>query len=118
MAKYRKRPRLLEATQWFHNGDHPRDQSAPIDAPDSDARLTEGKVVRYFKSLNIPGDRVCPRCGNPMKNHGEIAQANSSTGDDEIVCPGDYILTTSEGLYYKMPPKEFEKMYEPYHPTT
>ena len=24
MAKYRRRPLIIEATQWFKNGDHPR----------------------------------------------------------------------------------------------
>ena len=25
MAKYRKKPIIIEATQWFKNGDHPED---------------------------------------------------------------------------------------------
>ena len=54
--KYRKKPVLTEATQWFMNGDHPQDESTPIDNPDGPQRVTEGKVVQYFRSLNIPGE--------------------------------------------------------------
>lgn len=107
MPSFRKRPALIEASQWFRNGDHPNDESVPIDSPDGPNRLTEGKVVRHFRSLNIPGDRICAACGNPMNLHGEL--------DIEIVCPGDYIVTGSRGLkYYRLAAKEFEAMYEPY----
>lgn len=39
--KYRKKPVVIEATQWFKNGDHPDDN------PDQPG--WEGKVVRYFR---------------------------------------------------------------------
>ncbi len=109
--KFKKRPILIEASQWFHNGDHPEDESSPIESPDGTHRLSEGKVVRFYKSLNIPGDRACAACGNPMKIHGELPYLRS--GEYEIVCPGDYIITSPQGRY-KMPAKEFEAMYEPY----
>lgn len=73
--------------------------------------MSEGKVVRYFKSLNIPGDRACGTCGNPMGNHGELF--NVKADDYELVCPGDYIISTPNG-HYKLPRKDFELMYEPY----
>lgn len=110
--KYKKRPALIEATQWFRNGDHPQDQSVAIDSPDGENRMTEGKVVRSFKSLNIPGNRVCQDCGNVMKIHGEIIEGISD--ETEIVCPGDYIITAPNGQYYKIPPNIFEQLYEPY----
>lgn len=110
MAKFKKRPTLIEATQWFRNGDHPDDESHQIDSSDGSTRLSEGKVVREFKSLNIPGDRVCRICGNIMQKHGELT--NSHNDVDEIICPGDYIITDSQGRRYKMPVKEFELMYE------
>lgn len=112
MGKYRKRPALIEATQWFRNGDHPQDESLRIDTADGPMRLTEGKVVRYFKSLNIPGDRACSTCGNAMKVHGELTY--TFDGREEIVCPGDYVVTDPKGHYYRMAPQEFELMYEPY----
>jgi len=113
MPKFKKRPALIEATQWFHNGDHPHDESVSLDSPDGPNRLREGKVVRYFRSLNIPGDRVCALCGNPMKHHGELPDFSDDL-DVEVICPGDYIVTDPKGRYYKVPAREFEAMYEPY----
>lgn len=113
--KYRKKPTLTEATQWFRNGDHPEDKAEPIDGPDGGQKLTEGKVVRFFRSLNIPGGRFCPDCGNVMQKHGEIIDGRN--GEAEIVCPGDYIVTDFKGRHYKLSAAEFEAMYEPYTPT-
>ena len=115
MAQFRKKPALTEATQWFKNGDHPEDQSTPIDTPGGAERLTEGKVVRHFRSLNIPGGRFCPECGNPMQRHGQII--NGLNQEEEIVCPGDYIITDSKGRHYRLHSHEFEAQYEPYDPT-
>ena len=111
--KYRKKPALIEATQWFTNGDHPQDKSTPIDNPDGGQRITEGKVVQYFRSLNIPGDRFCPHCGNVMQIHGLLDGLNG----EEIICPGDYIVTDPKGNYYALKPERFETMYEPYENT-
>lgn len=111
--KYRKKPVLTEATQWFRNGDHPEDKSEPIDGQDSSGRLTEGKVVRYFRRLNIPGGRFCPDCGNVMQKHGILDGLNG----EETVCPGDYIVTDRKGNYYRLSAGEFEALYEPYEPT-
>lgn len=108
--KYRKKPTLTEATQWFRNGDHPQDKSEQIDGPDGPNRLTEGKVVRHFRALNIPGGRFCPDCGNVMQKHGLLDGLNG----EETVCPGDYIVTNRKGEYYILKPGDFEGMYEPY----
>ena len=109
-VKYRKKPTLTEATQWFKNGDHPEDQSIPIERPGNPPGSTEGKVVRHFRSLNIPGGRFCPKCGNVMQKHGLLDGLNG----EEIICPGDYIVTDRKGNYYPLKPEEFEAMYEPY----
>jgi len=111
--KYRKRPVLTEANQWFQNGDHPQDESEPVERAGGSPGLTEGKVVRYFKSLNIPGGRFCPDCGNVMQKHGILDGLNG----EETVCPGDYIVTDHKGRYYRVPAAEFEAQYEPYQPT-
>lgn len=111
--KYRKKPVLTEATQWFANGDHPEDKSEPIERPGSSPGLSEGKIVRYFRSLNIPGGRFCPDCGNVMQKHGILDGLNG----EEIVCPGDYIVTDLKGRYYRLPSAIFEAQYEPYDPT-
>src|SRR3954453_245820 len=101
--KYRNKPVLTEATQWFKNGDHPQDQSVPMENPGSSG-LTEGKVVLYFRSLNIPGGRFCPDCGNVMQKHGILNGLNG----EEVVCPGDYIVTNHKGNYYVLKAVHFE----------
>ena len=108
--KYRKKPVLTEATQWFRNGDHPQDESKLIDSPDGSQRFTEGRVVRYFRSLKIPGDRFCAECGNVMQKHGILDGLNG----EETVCPGDYIVTDRKGRYYVMKAVDFEEQYEPH----
>lgn len=94
------------------NGDHPEDESKPIDSGDGPKRLTEGKVVKFFRSLNIPGGRYCAECGNQMATHGIIDGLNG----EEFVCPGDYIVTRRDGSLYRMSRGEFEATYEPTHP--
>lgn len=115
--KYRKKPTLTEATQWFKNGDHPEDKSKPVERSNSSPILSEGQVVRHFRSLKIPGGRFCPDCGNVMQKHGLLQGLNG----EETVCPGDYIITDRKGNYYILKPGDFEGMYEPYqstaHPT-
>jgi hypothetical protein len=113
--KYRKRPVLTEATQWFRNGDHPEDQSETI-TTGAATQLTEGRVVKFFKSLNIPGGRFCTICGNVMQKHG-LLDGDNAVNPEELVCPGDYIVTHANGKYYRLHPDEFEAMYEAYIPT-
>lgn len=108
--KYRKKPVLTEATQWFQNGDHPQDKSEPVEKTEGSPGLTEGKVVRYFRSLNIPGGRFCSNCGNVMQKHGTLDGPNG----EETVCPGDYIVTDRKGHYYVLKALDFEAQYEPY----
>lgn len=111
--KYRKKPTLTEATQWLGNGDHPQDRSVPIDTqdPSGQGRLTEGQIVKYFRSLNIPEGRFCSNCGNIMQKHGLLDGLNG----EEIICPGDYIVVDRKGRYYRVPGGEFEAQYEPYN---
>lgn len=111
--KYRKKPALTEATQWFKNGDHPQDKSKPVAHSRGSSGLSEGKVVKYFRSLNIPGGRFCPNCGNVMQKHGILDGLNG----EETVCPGDYIVTHPKGHYYVVKTVDFEAMYEPYEVT-
>jgi len=108
--RYRKKPILTEATQWFKNGDHPQDQSVPIERPGNSPSLSEGKVVQHFHSLKIPGSRFCSDCGNIMEKHGILNGING----DETICPGDYIVTDRHGKFYRLKGVEFEEQYEPY----
>lgn len=98
MTKYRKRPVVIEATQWFKNGDH------PLDGPPE----TEGKIVRYFRNPDDRGDCCCKQCGKTMHLHGWI----DSCEGGEIVCPGDWIITGVRGGHYTCKPDIFAATYE------
>lgn len=116
MPTFRKKPAVIVATQWFRNGDHPQDGSTPIETGggNTQARLTEGKVVRFFMATAIPGGRFCSECGNIMQHHGMMGEG--ALNPEEIVHPGDYIVTDIKGRYYPMRPEEFEGRFEPYDP--
>lgn len=43
-SKFRKKPVVVEATQWFANGDHPLDNSRWI-YPDEPPQPTETKIL-------------------------------------------------------------------------
>jgi hypothetical protein len=83
-GKYRKRPVVIEATQWFKNGDH--------------------ADVRPYKYLDI----TCKHCGDKKEAHGWI---NTLEGG-HIVCPGDWIITGVKGEHYSCKPDIFEITYE------
>ena len=58
MSKYRKKPVVIEATQWFKNGDHPDDAVILLQPPGhlrSEGAVdgySEGKVIKRFR---VPG---------------------------------------------------------------
>lgn len=112
--KYRKKPVVIEATQWFRNGDHPEDDCPVVQRPSGpDGEMTdysgEGKVVRYFRHPRVPDDRECEECGRPMKDHGWIDTLEGG----HRVCPGDWIITGVRGERYPCKPDIFEQTYEP-----
>ena len=99
MAKYRKKPVVIDATQWKRNGDHPED------GPD---RNVEGAVVRYYRTPALDGKNVCKKCGATMHFHGWIDTLEGG----HIVCPEDWIITGVQGEYYPCKPDIFEQTYE------
>ena len=109
MSKYRKRPVVIEAIQWFKNGDHPRDQCYYVDDGSTDRFLSEGKVVRYFRHPDIPGTQICSKCGRAMHIHGWIDTLEGG----HIVCPRDWIITGVQGENYPCKPDIFALTYEP-----
>ena len=111
--KYRKKPVVIEATQWFKLGDHPQDDIRLLDATHGgQARTieTEGKVVRYFRHPDkaYAGERQCEQCGEIMHKHGWIDTLEGG----HIVCPGDWIITGVKGEHYPCKPDIFEMTYE------
>lgn len=66
---------ILEAVQWFKNGDIPGDGVIN--------NINQGAVVgRYCAN----GEATCSGCGALLKAHGLLKSTN------EMVCPGDYII--------------------------
>ena len=132
MAKFRKKPVVIEATQWFKNGDHPDDDCVPVrrkgiyqsdvtplkeytgdlvadPVTGAPSFLSEGRVVRYFRHPDIPGEQVCTKCLQTMHVHGWI----DTLEDGHNVCPGDWIITGVKGERYPCKPDIFEATYEP-----
>jgi hypothetical protein len=110
MMKFRKKPVVIEATQWWQNGNHPLDESVPMQPSIGDTKLyyTEGKIVRYFRHPNTPGTDVCKYCGDIMHLHGWIDTMEGG----HIVCPGDWVITGVKGEFYPVKPDIFEATYE------
>ena len=110
MAYYMKKPVIIEAAQWFKNGDHPLDDCfRPFeDTGKIPAVAREGAIVQYFRRPDIPGIKVCPYCKKTLHEHGWI----DTLEDGHRVCVGDWIITGIEGEYYPCKPGIFEKTYK------
>ena len=103
--KFRKKPVVIEATQWFKNGDHPEDNLFEAEYPES---ITEGKVVCYFRRPDIDGKMGCGECGLTFHQHGWI----DTLEDGHRVCPGDWIITGIKGERYPCKPDIFAGTYD------
>lgn len=113
MGQFRKKPVVIEATQWFKNGDHPDDgEDVPQRIPPSRPFIVgEGRVVRYYRGHF--GGRYCKRCEvnngrHTMNSHGWIDTLEGG----HTVCPGDWIITGVQGERYPCKPDIFEETYE------
>lgn len=106
--KFRKKPVVVEASQWFKNGDHPEDNSHLIGDGHDEPFLSEGNVVRYYRTPECDGQRECEHCGNDMDEHGWIDTLEGG----HIVCPGDWIITGVKSEKYPCKPDVFEATYE------
>lgn len=111
--KFRKKPVVIEATQWFKNGDHPEDAATEMfDYPEGQRPqvIREGSVVRYFRRPDVDGESLCshPTCGEKMHVHGWIDTLEGG----HIVCPGDWIITGVKGERYPCKPDIFSATYD------
>lgn len=86
MAKYCKKPVVVEATQWFKLGDHPIVSAMPLG------------FVR----------NQCNSCGKYLSEHGNCPTLEGH----HIVCPGDWIITGVKGEHYPCKPDIFEATYD------
>lgn len=120
MPQFRKKPVVIEATQWFKNGDHPADyaenevgfedgQLRTFLGSERKAKDWEGGVVRYYRNPTDNGERLCEHCAQRMHVHGWIDTLEGGHN----VCPGDWIITGVKGERYPCKPDIFEATYEP-----
>jgi len=109
--KYRKKPVVIDATQWFKNGDHPKDDvMRPFeDTGKTPSEPREGAIVRYFRRPDVSGQKVCEHCQVIMHLHGWIDTLEGGHN----VCPGDWIITGVKGEHYPCKPDIFAETYEP-----
>ncbi len=89
MGKYRKRPVVVEAVQWFKPGD-----------------------VESVISMEAPHPlqvvRNCRHCDKPMPEHGRIKTLEGW----HIVCPSDWIITGVKNERYPVKDNIFKETYE------
>lgn len=119
MAKYRKKPVVIEAFPWRQNGDHPMDYANDVSGFEGGqitrfsgahckAEGWEGQVVRYYRRPGDDSERACEHCGVRMHDHGWIDTLEGG----HIVCPGDWIIQGVKGEFYPCKPDIFEALYE------
>jgi hypothetical protein len=119
MSKHRKKPVVIDATQWFKNGDHPADYEGDTEGFENGELVTftgatrkelrwEGSVVRYFRHPDVSGEKLCEKCDHTMHEHGWIDTLEGG----HIVCIGDWIITGVQGEHYPCKPDIFALTHE------
>lgn len=88
MPKFRKKPVVIEATQWFKHGDHPKVTTLPHDLA---IKASEANDHAIFTT--------------------EYGWCPTLEGG-HIVTPGDWIITGVKGEHYPCKPDIFEATYE------
>lgn len=117
--KFRKKPVVVRAVQWFKNGDHPLDYTRTHVGHDGGelrhftpeerrANNWEGDIVRYYRDPGLDGSTLCQHCGQNMHAHGWLDTLEGG----HTVCPGDWIITGVKGEHYPCKPDIFEATYE------
>ena len=92
MALYRKKPVVIEAIQWFKQGDHPKVKPGPM---------------KMNKVGNVEGTRLFVDVSIPEENGWIETPENAHE-----VTPGDWIIKGVNGEFYPCKPDIFEKTYE------
>lgn len=89
MSLFRKRPVVIEATQWEAIGNH--------------------AAVTYFRRPGCDEASRCDHCDWTFKAHGWIDTLEGG----HIVCPGDWVITGVKGECYPCKPDIFDATYDP-----
>ncbi len=93
MPKFRKKPVVIEAHQWFKNGDHPE-------------VLSKNKLFKHYLHAS---NHKCTQCNHIMDDHGWIDTPENKL----LVCSGDWVIKGSKSKFYPLSPDMFEQTYEP-----
>ena len=93
MAKFRKKPVVIDASQWFKLGDH------------TEVRRLE--PTEWQKTHQECLSETCHVCGSKSE-HGHVGTLEGG----HVVCPGDWIITGVQGEHYPCKPDIFEQTYE------
>lgn len=96
MAKFRKKPVVIEATQWFKHGDHPDVRQA---TPDVCVKLAPGWTSFPGANGEAWDWQAMGVCGTLEGQH--------------LVTPADWIVTGVQGEKYPCKPDIFAQTYEP-----
>lgn len=91
MSQFRKKPVIIEATQWREFGDH----------------------IAVERPWSKQADYRCPQCAGPWGAHGVIRTLEDTQDGGHFVCPGDWIITGVQGEVYACKPDIFAATYEP-----
>lgn len=87
MGKYRKKPVVVEADQWFKMRDVPEAHIQPF----------------------TPTKADCLQCGGTFDTHGWVQTLEGG----HVVCPGDFIIKGIQGEFYPCKADIFEATYDP-----
>jgi len=109
---YREKLRVIEAYQWFKNGDHPLDSPDIATDPSGVKIMGEGKIVGFYKEgdnnhYNDDFSKPCSVCNKSLKIHGSIEEQ----GVKLRVCPGSWIVTNKDS-YKVMSNDQFIEQFE------
>lgn len=89
--KFRKKPVVVDAVQWFKHGDHPEVR-----------QISDGDDM-YFTGMG----------GATLINRDSYGVIGTLESPNHLVSPGDYIIRGVQGEFYPCKPSIFEATYEP-----
>jgi len=93
MAKYRKKPIVIEAYQWHKVSEYVEGVERDVD---------------YYRTPDEDGQDKCLKCGHILNDHGWIDNLVCS----HAVCPGNWVITDISGEKYPCKADIFEQTYE------
>ena len=111
LQEFRKKPVVVQAVQWFKNGDHPEDHCGEVrtdPVTGENYTVVEGELVRYYRNPDVRGTDHCAKCGQEFHLHGWIDTLEGG----HITCPADWVITGVQGEHYPCKPDIFEATYE------